>query len=208
MRASQSMAVVGLTGGIAAGKSTVAARWKECGATVIDADLVAREVVEPGHPAHASIRGTFGKNVLTDSGAIDRGALGKIVFADPTKLAMLNAIVHPAIMGRVGEELIKHHGRGVPWVVYEAALIIENGLNPGLTELVTLMCDPALQLRRLMARNGLSQEESELRIAAQTTNAKRREVAQHVIMNDGSVDALIAAADQAFERLQTTYGAI
>ena len=206
MPPSQSMAIVGLTGGIASGKSTVAARLKERGATVIDADQVARDVVEVGKPAYVSIRGTFGDTILAEGGAIDRAALGKIVFANPTKLAMLNAIVHPAIMAQVGRDLLRYRSQGLSWVVYEAALVIENGLSPGLTELIAVLCSSDEQLRRLLARNPMSDEEARARIASQTDNVRRREVADRLIENGGGIEELLARTDEVFEELVEAYG--
>ena len=206
MPPSQSMAIVGLTGGIASGKSTVAARLKERGATIIDADQVARDVVEVGKPAFGSIRATFGEGILAEGGGIDRAALGKIVFADPMKLAMLNAIVHPAIMAQVGRDLLSYRSQGLNWVVYEAALVIENGLSPGLTELIAVLCPPDEQLRRLLARNPMSNEEARARIASQTDNVRRREVAHRVIENGGTVEELLLRADEVFEELVDAYG--
>jgi dephospho-CoA kinase len=202
------MAIVGLTGGIASGKSTVAARFQELGATIIDADQVARDVVEVGKPAFRSIRTTFGEGIIAEAGSIDRAALGKIVFADPTKLAILNAIIHPAIMAQVGTDLLRYRRQGLNWVIYEAALVIENGLSPGLTELVAVLCPRQEQLRRLLARNPISDEEARARIASQTDNVRRREAAQRVIENGGTVEELLVRADEVFQELVEAYGPV
>lgn len=201
-------AVVGLTGGIASGKSTVAERWRTRGARVIDADLVARAVVEPGEPALAQIVATFGAGMLRDDGALDRARLGELVFSDPAALSRLNAITHPAIMARVGRHLLQARRDGLPWVVYEAALVIENQLAPGLDLLVAVICAPETQIARLATRNGLDAEAARKRLAAQVDNDRRREVADVVIANDGTLDALLAEADRVFDDLVGRFGAL
>ncbi len=200
------MAVVGLTGGIASGKSTVAARLRERGVPVVDADRVAREVVEPGQPALEAIRARFGEGVMQADGALDRGALGARVFADPVELAALNAIVHPAILRRVGERMEALRGEGHPFVVYEAALILENRLAPGLDALVVVIAEPEVQVERLMARNALDEAAARARLAAQTDNATRLAAADLVIENHGDVEALRARTDEVVEALQARFG--
>ena len=193
--------MIGLTGGIASGKSTVAARMRERGVPVIDADQVARDVVEPGEPTLENIARTFGQGVMQPDGTLNRKALGAIVFADPQKLAVLNAITHPAIMARVGQRLVELQREKHPWVVYEAALVIENGLAPGLSELIVVLCDPETQVHRVMARDGLDEEAARQRLAAQTDNATREAAAAHVLLNDGDLDALLAATDALIDTL-------
>jgi len=199
-------AVVGLTGGIASGKSTVAARWRERGVRVIDADVVAREVVAPGEPALAAIARTFGEELLLPDGSLDRARLGAIVFADAGALKRLNALTHPAILARVGAALASAQREGLPWIVYEAALILENGLSPGLTRLVAVITEPARQIERAMARDRLDERAARQRLAAQTDNEARRRAADLVIDNDGSLDDLLAAADRAFDALDAELG--
>lgn len=189
------MKVVGLTGGIASGKSTVATRWRQLGVHVIDADQVAREVVEPGQPALEKISRHFGKRVICDDGTLDRSKLGEIVFSDPQQLQALNRITHPAIATSVRSELTKLRAEGRSWCVYEAALIVDNGLSPALFELVAVICDPAVQHRRLMARNHLNSEQAWQRINAQVSNEQRRQAANVVIDNNGSLEALMRRAD-------------
>ena len=199
------MEVIGLTGGIASGKSTVAARLRERGVPVIDADQVAREVVEPGEPALDSLRQTFGDGIIQPDGALDRKALGAIVFADPQKLMVLNAITHPAIMARVGQRLVELRREGHRWVVYEAALVIENGLAPGMRTLVAVVCDPERQVERVMARDGLDEGQARQRLAAQTDNATREAQAEFVLRNDGTLDALLVAADAMIDTLNARF---
>jgi len=206
MTTEQHPAIIGLTGGIASGKSTVAERWRGRGVPIIDADQVAREVVTKGAPAHASIRTTFGEEVIQKDGELDRAALGRIVFADTAQLDKLNAIVHPAMMTRITERVGEYHKAGRRWLVYEAALIIEKGLNPTLTEVISVIATPAQQLERLMARNPITEQEARERIASQTDNDTRRQASDHIMNNDGSVDALMEEADKHLARLIATYG--
>ncbi|MBD90405.1 MAG: dephospho-CoA kinase [Deltaproteobacteria bacterium] len=203
----QDMAVIGLTGGIGSGKSTVAAQLRASGVPVIDADQVAREIVEPGSPVLQKIAEAFGEEFLDEVGALRRQALGALVFSDPEKLQQLNELTHPAILLRVQERLMALRAEGHPWVVYEAALIIERALTPGLTELIAVVCEPRLQLDRIVARDGLDTAAAADRIAAQTTNDRRREVSDHVVENDGDLAALRDEVETLLERLSTTYGA-
>ena len=195
------MTVIGLTGGIASGKSTVARHLEARGVPVIDADQVARDIVAPGEPALAAIAETFGHEIIQSDGTLNRKGLGAIVFADPTKLEALNAITHPAIMTRVAERLAELRQEGHPWVVYEAALVIEHGLAPGLSELVVVLCDPETQVQRVMARDGLDEQSARQRLAAQTDNATREARATHILHNDGSLEALLEATDALIETL-------
>ena len=201
------MVVIGLTGGIGSGKSAVAARVRQAGVPVVDADEVAREVVQPGSPALMEIGRTFGAHLIGADGELRRKALGAIVFSDPEQLSLLNAITHPAILSRTQEKLARFMGLGHRWVVYEAALILENRLTPGLHELVAVLCHPALQLQRVMARDDLAHEEAAARIAAQTTNERRRAQADHVLENDGPLEALHDQVDSLVALLSQAHGA-
>lgn len=189
------MRVVGLTGGIASGKSTVASHWRERGVPVIDADHVARDVVEPGTPALAAIAAHFGSDMLTADGRLDRGKLGALVFADSEQLAMLNDITHPAILEAVAQRIEELRVQGHPWIAYEAALIVENGLAPALSQLVVVVAEPERQHSRLMARNNLDAEQAWNRIRSQASNAERTAAADIVINNNGSLAVLLDAAD-------------
>lgn len=202
------MAVVGLTGGIASGKSTVARLIRARGAVVIDVDQVARDIVAPGEPALQAIAATFGDDVLNDDGTLDRKALGALVFADPRQLGLLNRLTHPAILAHVDRELdeLRAARPRHPWVVYEAALVIENDLSPELDELVVVVCEPERQIRRLMSRNGLTEAEARDRLAAQTNNAERRRRGTCVITNDGSLGALRARTSEVVDTLEAKHG--
>lgn len=199
-------AIIGLTGGIACGKSTVAARLRERGAHIVDADVLAREVVEPGQPALTMIVRMFGPEVLTAEGRLDRAKLGAMVFADKTALGRLNAIVHPAVGAATGKALADAQRAGRPWMVYEAALIVENKIHAGMAGVIAVLCPPEVQLARLIARSGLDEAEARRRIAAQTDDESRRAVATWVIENDADVPALMARADDVFDEIVERFG--
>jgi dephospho-CoA kinase len=161
------MRVIGLTGGIASGKSTAARTLAELGATIVDADEVARAVVAPGQPALAEIARTFGRDMLLPDGTLDRKKMGALVFDDPEKRRALNAIVHPRVAVETGARLQRLREAGVPVVIYEAALLVENGVHHGLDGLIVVACDEQTQEKRLVERDGLSPAEARARIAAQ-----------------------------------------
>lgn len=176
--------LVGLTGGIASGKSTVSAMFRALGCVVIDADVLAREVVEPGEPALAEIVQAFGPAVLDARGRLDRKALGAIVFAYPERRRQLEAITHPRIRERFArrlEELAADGFRGI--VLFDAPVLIESGGHKLMDRLVVVFVDEATQLARLMARDGISREEAERMIRSQMPLAEKAKLADHVIDN-------------------------
>jgi dephospho-CoA kinase len=199
-------AVVGLTGGIACGKSSVAAHFRAWGAHIIDADALAREVVAPGEPALAALVRAFGETILSPDGTLDRKGLGRRVFGDARATAQLNAITHPAIAARTGKRLAEAQRSGLSWVIYEAALILENKIHAGLNALVVVLCPPETQLARLLARSDLSESEARARIASQTTDEVRREHATWLIDNAGTPEQLEAASREVFEAIRQRYG--
>lgn len=178
--------VVGLTGGIACGKSTVAAQLAELGVPIVDADALAREVVAPGTPGLAAIVERFGPDVLLADGSLDRKKLGEQVFSDPDARRALNAITHPRIAAAGMEKLRALADHPAPYRVYEAALLVENGMAKAFAALVVVTVDEATQLARLMARDGSTEDEARARIASQLPLAKKVEVADHVIDNSGA----------------------
>jgi len=182
------MRVIGLTGGIASGKSTVAAMLRELGAQVVDADQVAREVVEPGRPAFDEVVRTFGREVLDAEGRIDRKALGARVFSDEQRRKQLNAITHPRIAAATAQKLAALARAGVPEAIYEAALLVENGIHAGLAGLIVVAADQARQLERLRDRDGLAEADARARIAAQLPLADKIAVATWVIDTNGTLD--------------------
>jgi dephospho-CoA kinase len=183
------MKVIGLTGNIASGKSSVAAILEELGAKVIDADEVARLVVEPGKPAWREIINRFGKNILEPDGAINRKKLGEFIFNDQEKRKSLNEITHPRIIGMI-RELVEEYGKqNTPVVIIEAALIVEKGGLGGLIEgLIVVTSDEESQIKRLMERNEFSREEAESRLGAQMPEQEKVKHADYIIDNSGPIE--------------------
>jgi len=178
--------LVGLTGGIATGKSAVAAMFRMLGAVIIDADVLAREVVEPGQSALAEVVREFGPRMITADGRLDRKALGGIVFADAERRRRLEAITHPRIrevFERRLHDLAEQEFRGV--VVFDAPVMIESGNYKNMDRLVVVVTDEATQIARLMARDGCTREEALARIRSQMPLSEKARLADHVIDNSG-----------------------
>ncbi|MEU1102299.1 dephospho-CoA kinase [Streptomyces tibetensis] len=182
------MLKVGLTGGIGAGKSEVSRLLVACGAVLIDADRIAREVVAPGTPGLASVVEAFGEEILTADGSLDRPRLGAIVFADPEKLAVLNSIVHP-LVGARSRELEKAAAEDSV-VLHDVPLLTENGLAPLYDLVIVVDAAPETQLDRLVRLRGMTEEDARARMAAQATREQRREIADIVIDNDVPLERL------------------
>ncbi|EGG44047.1 MULTISPECIES: dephospho-CoA kinase [Streptomyces] len=176
------MLSVGLTGGIGAGKSEVSRLLVACGAVLIDADRIAREVVAPGTPGLAAVVEAFGEEILTEDGSLDRPRLGAVVFADPDRLAVLNSIVHPLVGARSRE--LQSAAAEDAVVVHDVPLLTENGLASLYDLVVVVDVDPATQLDRLVRLRGMSEEDARARMAAQASREERRAVADVVIDND------------------------
>ncbi|HEY6796278.1 MAG TPA: dephospho-CoA kinase [Kineosporiaceae bacterium] len=185
---------VGLTGGIGAGKSTVAARLAQRGAVVIDADRLAREVVEPGTEGLAEVVVAFGDGVLAPDGTLDRAALGRQVFADADARARLNAILHPRI-GVLTAERMRAAGPDAI-VVHDVPLLVENGLGPAYHLVLVVHADVAERIRRLVADRGMPAEDAASRVAAQTDDDARRAAADVWLDNSGAPQALLDAVDR------------
>ncbi|MDC0745290.1 dephospho-CoA kinase [Polyangium mundeleinium] len=186
----------GLTGGIACGKSTVAARFREQGVQVIDADVVARQAVAPGTSGLTEIVKLFGDGVLRHDGTLDRSKLGAIVFGDEEKRRALNRILHPRIGARtmmLAQELAQ---RGEPLACYEAALLVENGLSDAFRPLVVVSAPEAIQVERTMARDGVDEKAALARIRAQMPVAEKVKVADYVIDTSGTMDQTLQRADE------------
>ncbi|XP_060119685.1 dephospho-CoA kinase domain-containing protein [Heteronotia binoei] len=184
------MFLVGLTGGIASGKSTAVAVLQELGCAVIDADVIARQVVQPGLSAYQRVVRAFGPEILTESGDIDREALGGIVFSQPEKRQLLNSITHPEILKEMLKQILKYFVLGYRYVILDIPLLFEtHTLTRFMKHTVLVYCDPQTQLSRLMRRNGLTQAEAEARIAAQLPLDQKVRMADHVIDNSGSLEA-------------------
>jgi dephospho-CoA kinase len=190
---------VGLTGGIGAGKSEVSKRLVARGAVLIEADAIAREVVEPGSAGLAAIVREFGAGVLLPDGTLDRPKLGSIVFGDPERLAALNAITHPLI-GRRSQERFEAAPEDAI-VVYDMPLLTEGNLA-SLHDVVIVVDVPVeVQIARLVERRGMTEADAKARIAAQATREQRRAIADHVIDNTGSLTELDARVDEVWADL-------
>ena len=179
------MRVLGLTGGIGSGKSLVAQMFARLGAAVIDADQLAREVVEPGQAALQEIATTFGPDVLLPDGRLDRPKLAGIIFADPAERAKLDAITHPRIQARMDAEIRARRSRpGV--LIVDIPLLYENDRTHSVERVIVVWVDPQTQLRRIRQRDGLSADAARQRIAAQMPLEAKRARADHVIDNSGT----------------------
>ncbi|WP_406475225.1 dephospho-CoA kinase [Streptomyces platensis] len=195
------MVKVGLTGGIGAGKSEVSRLLASYGAVIVDADKIAREVVEPGTPGLAAVVEEFGADILAPDGTLDRPKLGGIVFSDPGRLKALNAIVHP-LVGSRSAELEASAGPDAV-VVHDVPLLTENGLAPLYDLVVVVDAAPQTQLDRLVRLRGMAEDEAKSRMAAQATREQRLAVADLVIDNDGPLEALEPQVRAVWERLRT-----
>jgi dephospho-CoA kinase len=179
--------VLGLTGSIASGKSSVAAIFADLGAVVVSADQLARAAVAPGSPALTELVAVFGPAILTAQGDLDRKALGQVVFADPAARERLNAITHPAIARLAEARLRELRASGVPLVVYEAALLFEAAAEQRVDAVLVVTIDPALQQARLAGRDQLDPEAVRARIDAQWSQAAKVARADFVIDNSGTL---------------------
>lgn len=182
------MLKVGLTGGIGSGKSEVTRRLAALGAYDVDADVLAREVVEPGTPGLAAVAAEFGAEVLRPDGSLDRDRLGAIVFADPAARARLNAIVHPLVGAATAQRFAAAPADAI--VVHDVPLLVEVGLAAAYDVVIVVAATPETQGSRLVRARGMSADEARSRIAAQAPLADKLAVADFVITNDGSLDDL------------------
>ncbi|MFH1983741.1 MAG: dephospho-CoA kinase [Pseudomonadota bacterium] len=196
------MKIVGLTGGIASGKSTVSAMLAELGAAVIDADRIAREVVRPGMPAYSRIVDHFGQAVLLPDGEIDRQALGDIVFYDAAQKEVLNAIVHPEVISAYALEIAAlEKDRPEALVVMDVPLLLESRMHEGLCEVIVVYVPESLQRKRLMARDGISAADADARIGSQMPIEEKKRCATIVIDNTGDLAETRRQVTAAFHRL-------
>jgi len=194
------MYLIGLTGGIASGKSTIASRFAEHGAVVIDADVLSREVVEPGTPGLDAIVRRFGSGVLGPDGTLDRPALGAIVFADDAARADLNAIVHPEVKRRSQARISEAAADPAAVVVYDVPLLVETGRADEFDLVVVASAPEEERARRLVELRGLQRGEAERRIAAQATEEQRTAVADVVIDTAGSLEYTLEQVDSVWRR--------
>lgn len=196
--------LIGLTGGIASGKSTIASRLAELGAVVVDADRIAREVVEPGTPALAEIERTFGHGVITPDGRLDRPALGAIVFGDAEALHKLNSITHPAVLS-ASTARFEAAAAADPAaiVVYDVPLLVESANEYPFDLVVVAHASAETRIERLVRLRGMAQEEAERRIRSQASDDQRLAVADVVIDTDGSLERTREQVDELWESLRS-----
>lgn len=192
----------GLTGGLASGKSTVAALLRARGLPVIDADQLAREVVAPGSEGLEAVVAAFGRGVLCADGSLDRAAMAEIVFGDATKRRTLNGILHPRIGALTAERAAELEARGEPLACYEAALLVENGLADAFRPLVVVAAPEAIQIARAMARDGATEEQVRARLRAQMPLSAKVAAADHVIDNAGSLEQTERQVDEVLRAIR------
>lgn len=195
---------VGLTGGIASGKSTVARHFAEQGATVIDADAIAHRLIEPDGAAHDSVAREFGPEVVRPDGTLDRVRLGRLVFADPGRRARLEAILHPLIHAEENAVITRLAGEvdASRIAVSNAALLIEAGFWRDYHRIVVVHCAPEIQLQRIEQRDHLSREDALARIAAQMPNAEKLKVGHYAIDTSAGLEATATRAREVYRHLQ------
>ncbi len=193
--------VLGLTGNIASGKSTVLAMLTELGAVPLDADAIYHELIVPGAPLWRAIRDRFGERIVSPGGAIDRRALGDLVFADSAALADLDALTHPAVVAAVRDRLAGVDG-GI--AVVDAVKLIESGMAQDCDRVWLVVSEPDRQVERLMRRNGLIRAESERRVAAQPPLAPKLPLVDAVIDNSGGLEATRAQVEAAWRALSVS----
>ena len=197
--------IVGLTGGIASGKSEVDRELERLGLPVVDADALARQVVEPGTPTYETLVRQFGDCVLDKHRCVDRAALASIVFGDEEKLVLLNSITHPAIfqemMRRVAERAETLGDGEVPAIVLDAALIVDAGVTGVFDLIVVVIADEETRVRRMTSERGMAEAEARGRIAAQAPDSERQATADIVIENDSTIEELHRRVSEAFERI-------
>jgi dephospho-CoA kinase len=204
--ASTKKPVIGLTGGIASGKSVASRVLAGLGIGIVDADRIAREVVAPGSDGLAAVVAAFGSEVLTEDGALDREKVAARVFREPDARKVLQAITHPRIAVRSAELLAELSATDSPYVVYDAPLLVEVGAHKGLDALIVVAAERATQIARAVARDGMTPDEAERRIAAQLPLAEKVAVADYVVHNDGTLEALEAAVLDTHRRILARFG--
>ncbi len=198
------MLTIGLTGGIAAGKDSVAQILETQGAEIIDADKIARKLLEPGQAAFDKVVSAFGRDILDFEGSIDRKILADIVFKDETKREDLNSILHPAIIDEEWNKVLAVKRRNPEAIaVINAALLIESGNYKDVDKVILVVANEALVIKRLMERDGLSREEALSRIASQMPEDEKRNYADYIIENNGSLEELRKKVRQLFKALKS-----
>ena len=192
------MLKVGLTGGMGSGKSTVARRFAELGAVIIDADQIARDVVEPGEPALAELAEAFGEGIVLDDGSLNRGELAKRAFVSAEKTELLNSITHPRIEQRTEEQF---NAAGGAIIVFDSPLLIEMGQSEAQDLVVVVHTPVEVRLDRLVESRGVDREDAKQRIAKQISDDKRLQFADVVLENSGTEEDLVRQVDRIWERI-------
>ncbi len=195
------MKLIGLTGSIASGKSLVADMLLKLGASVIDADQIAREVVKPGMPAWKALVETFGEDILASDQTIEREKLGKIVFADDEARLKLNRITHPEIGREMASQIVKYQEKGKSFVVLEAALLLETDAKSMVNSVIVVTVDKDIQIQRLLKRDNISREEALQRIHSQMSGEEKAGQADYVISNSGSIEETEKQVHSLWQRL-------
>jgi dephospho-CoA kinase len=196
--------LVGLTGGIASGKSTVSEILARQGAAIINADVLAREVVEPGRQAWTEIVNTFGIAVLQPDRALDRQKLRAIIFDDPDARKKLESIIHPQVRALAEQRIREHAAAGYAVIVYEVPLLFEGNLQEWLRPVILVACDVDTQRNRLQSRDNLSAAQAQKHIDAQMSLEAKRRLADYVIENNGSLEDLKRQVQAVLEKIKTT----
>jgi dephospho-CoA kinase len=191
---------VGLTGGVASGKSTVSAILDELGAVIIDADVLAREVVAPGTDGLREVVEAFGREVLTENGELDRPAMGTIVFADPEKRRVLEGIIHPRVRDRGAE--IEASAGSDDVVVHDIPLLAETGQAGGFDAVIVVDVPTETQVERMVELRGMTRDDAEARVAAQASREERLKIATHVVDNTGTVEDLRRRVTEVYRGLR------
>jgi dephospho-CoA kinase len=198
------MKLVGLTGGIASGKSTVAKILESLGAAIVNADTLAREVVEPGREAWKDIVATFGTEILQPDQSIDRQKLRAIIFNNPDARRELESIIHPRVRALAEQRIRESTAAGYSVIVYEVPLLFEGNLHEWLRPVILVACDIETQLERLQRRDGLDRGQAQKHIDAQMSLEEKRRLADYVIENNGSLDELKKQVEAVLEKIKTT----
>ena len=196
------MKLIGLTGGIGSGKSTVATLCRERGWRVVDADGIARDVVKPGRPALAELAAAFGEDILLADGSLNRKELATRAFVDKEHTELLNSITHPRIQAETQRRFAEAREEGYDFVVYDMPLLVDNGLDKDMDYVIVVDVAVEERVRRLAASRGLEEEDARRRIAAQVTDEVRLAAATHVIDNNGTLEQLRARAVEVMNRIE------
>ncbi|MBS4208799.1 dephospho-CoA kinase [Bacillus sp. FJAT-50079] len=192
--------LIGLTGGIASGKSTIANMFKRRGFTVIDADVAARAVVEPGEEAYKQVVKAFGSEILLEDGAINRKKLGSIIFHDQEKRQQLNQIVHPAVREKMNDWKEAAIAEGKETIIYDIPLLFESNLTHLVSKIILVFVEQSVQLERLMVRNQLSKDDALARIASQWPLQDKKRLSDAIIDNNRSIEESEIQLDQLIEK--------